>query len=115
MSFDVESLFTNVLIKKTINVIFTRICNDHTISTNLKRRSLKKLVLDTCTKTAFSFNNIICKQKDGVSMGSSLGPIIPSRPNPGRSEKIKSNFYFHTSLWCLKKFYKGLKSLHKSF
>ena len=48
----------------------------------------KKLILDTCTKTAFSFNNnIIYKQKDGVSMGSSLGPIIPSRPNPGRSEK----------------------------
>ena len=27
----------------------------------------------------------------------------PSRPNPGRREKIKLNFYFHTSLWCLKK------------
>ena len=53
----------------------------------------KKLILDTCTKTAFSFNNnIICKQKDGVSMGSSLGPIIPSRPNSRRSEKIKFLF-----------------------
>ena len=27
--------------------------------------------------------------------------------------KIKLNFYFHTSLWCLKKFYEGLKGLHK--
>ena len=35
--------------------------------------------------------------------------INPSRPNPGRREKIKSNFYFHTSLWYLKRFYKGLK------
>ena len=26
--------------------------------------------------------------------------------------KIKLNFYFHTSLWCLKKFYEGL---HKTF
>ena len=26
--------------------------------------------------------------------------------------KIKLNFYFHTSLWCLKRFYKGLKGLH---
>ena len=26
----------------------------------------------------------------------------PYRPNPGQSEKIKLNFYFHTSLWCLK-------------
>ena len=23
--------------------------------------------------------------------------------------KIKLNFFFHTSLWCLKKFYEGLK------
>ena len=59
VSFDIESLFTNVLVKKAIDVILTRICNDHTISTNLKKRSLKKLILDTCTKTAFSFNNVI--------------------------------------------------------
>ena len=24
-----------------------------------------------------------------------------------QSEKIKLNFYFHTSLWCLKRFYEG--------
>ena len=24
-----------------------------------------------------------------------------SRPNPGRREKNKLNFHFHTSLWCL--------------
>ena len=29
--------------------------------------------------------------------------LYPSRPNPRRKEKIKSNFYFHTSLRCLKK------------
>ena len=36
--------------------------------------------------------------------------INPSRPNPGQREKVKLNFYFHTFLWCLKKFYEGLKS-----
>ena len=30
--------------------------------------------------------------------------INPSRPNLGRREKIKLNFYFHTLLWCLKRF-----------
>ena len=29
--------------------------------------------------------------------------VNPSRPNPGRTEKIKLNFYFLTFLWCLKK------------
>ena len=33
----------------------------------------------------------------------------PSRPNPGRREKSKLDFYFHTSLWCLKRFYECLK------
>ena len=71
VSFDVESLFRNVPIKWTIDVIPTRIYQ----STNLKKNSRRKRILDTCTKTAFSFNNIIYEQKDGVSIGSSLGPL----------------------------------------
>ena len=30
--------------------------------------------------------------------------INPSRPDPGQREKNDLNFYFRTSLWCLKKF-----------
>ena len=29
--------------------------------------------------------------------------------------KINLNFDFHTSLWCFKRFYEGLKGLHKTF
>ena len=39
----------------------------------------------------------------------------PSSPNLQQREKIKSNVYFHTSLWCLKRFYESLKGLHKTF
>ena len=35
--------------------------------------------------------------------------INPSHANPGGREKIKLNFYFHTFLWCFKRFYEGLK------
>ena len=34
-------------------------------------------------------------------------------PIPKKRKNL--NFYFHTSLWCLKRFYEGLKSLHKTF
>ena len=44
-----------------------------------------------------------------------LSPVNPSRPNPGRRVKIKLNFYFRTSLWCLKRFHENLKGLHKTF
>ena len=37
---------------------------------------MKKLIIDCCTKTAFSFNNKIYKLIDGVSMGSPLGPVL---------------------------------------
>ena len=41
----------------------SRIYNDHTISTNLKKCSLKKLILDTYTKIAFSVKNLIYEKK----------------------------------------------------
>ena len=76
VSFDVVSLFTNVPLKRTINVIVDRIYNEKVIETKLKRSTLKKLILDCCTKTTFSFNDKLYDQIDGVCMGSSLGPVL---------------------------------------
>ena len=64
-SFDVESLFTNVLLQRTINIILDRVYNNKLIATQLKR-----------SKTVFSANNKLYQQTDGVSMGSSLGPLL---------------------------------------
>ena len=51
VSFDVNSLFTNVPLDKTIKVILDRVYKDKAISTTLKKRTLKKLIKDTCSKT----------------------------------------------------------------
>ena len=37
---------------------------------------MKKLIIGSCTKTVFSFNNKIYKQIDGALMGSLLGPVL---------------------------------------
>ena len=37
--------------------------------------TMKKLLLDSCTKTSFSYDNILYQQCDGVSMGSPLAPV----------------------------------------
>ena len=37
---------------------------------------MKKLLLDTCPKTAFMFNGAIYEQKDSVCMGPTLGPLL---------------------------------------
>ena len=76
VSFDVQSLFTNVSVTKTINMVLDKVYNKKIINTNLKKRAMKKLLLDSCTKTAFSFDNVLYEQYDGVSMGSSLGPVL---------------------------------------
>jgi len=76
-SLDVESLFTNVPVKETIDIIINKIYHnsDHEplpIPENLMRR-----LLEICTtKTPFKFNDRIYKQIDGVSMGSPLGPTF---------------------------------------
>lgn len=78
VSFDVESLFTNVPLKQAVNVILDRIYNHNLIETIQTKRSLKQLLIDSCTKTAFSVNNTNYEKTDGVRvpMGSSLGPVL---------------------------------------
>ena len=76
VSFDVVSLSTNVSLTKTIKIILDRVFEEKLVATTLSKRTLKKLILDSCTKTAFSFNNKLFEQTDGVSMGSALGPVL---------------------------------------
>lgn len=76
VSFDVKSLFASVPLSKTIDIILDRIYKKKLLATSLKSRTLKKLILDSCHKTAFSFNNSLYEQVDGVSMRSSLGPVL---------------------------------------
>ena len=47
--------------------------DDKVVPTTLRKRTMKKLILDACTKTVFSFNSKFYKQVDGVSMDSPLG------------------------------------------
>ena len=65
-----------------------RIYMDKVISTNLKKRSVEKLLLDTCTKTTFTFNGVIYEQRDGICMGSSLSPLLANSIMTGLEEKV---------------------------
>ena len=76
VSLDVVSLFTNVPLYKTVNIILKRVNSEKLIQTSLSKHSLKTLILDTCQKTTLSFNNKLYEQIDGESMGGSLGPVL---------------------------------------
>ena len=71
-----ESLFTtNVSLQRTISIILDRVYINKLIATQLKKRTVKKLIKDTYN-TTFSAKNKLYQQIDGVRMGSSLGALL---------------------------------------
>ena len=75
VSFDVKSLFTNVPLKYTIGLVLEQIYNKGELVTNITRSEMKEMLL--CTKNVhFSYNHDIYIQRDGVAMGSPLGPVL---------------------------------------
>ena len=76
ISFDVTSLFTNVPLDYTIDVVLRRIYVQQEIQTNIPRDQMKHLLI-LCTKNVhFTYNNNTYIQNDGVAMGSPLGPVL---------------------------------------
>ena len=75
-SLDVESLFTNVPVYDTIDIILKNVSQHSNVLQSLE--STKKDLLTLCTTQTplRNFNGELCLQIDGVLMGSSLGPTF---------------------------------------
>ena len=74
--FDASSLFTMVPLDYIIDLTLKQIYGDKEIETKISRKDMKNLLL-LCTKNVhFTFENNIYQQKDGVAMGSLLGPVL---------------------------------------
>ena len=83
VSFDVVSLFTNVPLHDTIDVILDRVFTDGESSEYLtdmgidvSRAELRKLLELATSRMLFTFDGQLYEQIDGVSMGSPLGPLF---------------------------------------
>ena len=77
VSFDVESLFTNVPTKETIEIILDLVFQDEiVVFDDLSREELKKLLTICTQESHFQFNGQYYDQVDGVAMGSPLGPLF---------------------------------------
>ena len=75
MSFDVTSLFTNISLEETINIVTDTIFENYP-NVKFTRKELQKLFKIATSETHFIFNNGIYDQIDGVSMSSPLAPIL---------------------------------------
>ncbi|KAK3748690.1 hypothetical protein QZH41_006282 [Actinostola sp. cb2023] len=80
VSYDVTSLFTNVPLKETINILVNKaFVNDwfnNTYNLKLKKDQLVKLLEIATTNQLFQLNGQLYEQVDGVAMGSPLGPLM---------------------------------------
>ena len=66
-SFDIQSLFTNILLQETI---------DRTHVDNLLKDFFSELLTMTMSESLILFDQEFYKQHDGVAMGSTLGPTL---------------------------------------
>ena len=77
VSLDVESLFTNVPLQATIQIVLNKIFNEPGfIYHGFNRDQFEKLLKLAVQDTDFLFNDKHYKQIDGVAMGSPLGPVL---------------------------------------
>ncbi|XP_066926368.1 uncharacterized protein [Clytia hemisphaerica] len=76
VSYDVESLFTSVPIKDTIDFICTEIYTENKLKPICKESIFRKLLLKLTTECIFTANEKLYKQTDGVSMGGPLSVVF---------------------------------------
>ena len=75
-SLDVDSLFTNIPLKETINICNNLLYNNVDVIEDINKSEFENLLSLTTQESYFMFNNIHYKQKDGVAMGSPLGTAM---------------------------------------
>ena len=76
-SFDITSLFTNIPLEATVKICLDTLYRDPEISKPpIPEKLFEKLVLKATTEVEFSFDGVMYRQKDGVAMGSPLGPVL---------------------------------------
>ena len=75
-SFDVKSLFTNIVITETIGFCFENLYKIQTNIDSISKSFFHRLLQIKFFESYFIFNQNDHKQCDGVAMGSPLGPIL---------------------------------------
>ena len=75
-SLDVDSLFTNIPLDETINVFANIVYSEQDVIQGINKEEFRSLLSLTTKESYFIFNESLYKQKDGVAVGSELGPTV---------------------------------------
>jgi len=74
VSFDIQSLFTNIPLQETIDIIVDKLFLGTTTYMKFNQKLFRELLNLAVKDSPFQFNNKFYTQVDGVAMGSCLGP-----------------------------------------
>ena len=72
----VASLFTNIPFQEAINICTNLLYNNEDVIDCINKSEFKNLLSLATQESHFIFNDVLYKQKDGVAMGSPLGPTM---------------------------------------
>ena len=75
-SFDIESLFTNIPLRETIDLCVENLFQDRTHVDNLPKESSRELLTRTVSESFILFDQEFYKQNDGVAILSPLGTTL---------------------------------------
>ena len=75
-SFDADSLSTNIPLEETINICTNLLYNNEDVIEGINKSEFKKLLLLATQESYLVFNDVLYKHKDGVFIGSPLGPTM---------------------------------------
>ena len=75
-SLDDDSLLTNILHEVTINICTNFLHNNIDVIEGINKSDFENLLSLARQELYFMFNDILYKQKDGVTMGSPIGPTM---------------------------------------
>ena len=77
VSYDVTSLYTNVPVKESIQILLEKIFNDNcTRYSGFSKNEFRDLLNIAISNTYFFFNKLLYKQVDGLAMGNPAAPAL---------------------------------------
>ena len=77
-SLDAKSLFTNIPLNEVIDICIDDLFCGTNMIHNLDRNDMRELLTLAAYELRFIFDQVMCRQINGVAVGSPLGPILPN-------------------------------------
>ena len=101
VSFDVESLFTNVPIDAAVQAALQRLENDPSLAdrTTLTPAQIADLLTFVMRSTYFQYNGSIYEQKDGAAMGSPVSAVIANLYMESFEEQAITTSSYKPTIW----------------